>query len=486
MRAARAVMATLGAAVVAMTLTAGASPAAAPCRPGPGASCARADLDGARLQKRNLTGVILTRASLVGARLQGSSLVGADLSRANLSRANLTGADLRGADLSRARLRGATLRKARLGRRGATAGRGSRIAGIPCLKLCTGDLRLADFAGADLSGAVFMQVDLRQTDLRTATLTGAIFAKADLRTAKLDGVNLAGARIQGADLRGASLAGANMKGAEITGTDLRGAVLKGADLSFVRFSADTDLWGVDMNGVDLRGADLSKAKIHPATLHGAKLEGAILPGSLVVRTAITSPRAFSAKLTKGGLTTTCTDVTACEGVGAPNAASTLVVTTSWAGFAFCPDGPVRLTSTDGGATYTGTCTYTASQSMTIRLRENRRITVRVRDLVGDPATIDRVAFEWRAPPTYDLVEATHECTGITACIGEYADGTTVRVLITGSGPYHVPGTASCQGGSPVGDDTMVSAPPWELTCLVDGDGHPLQLTADRELVVTLS
>lgn len=297
---------------------------------------------------------------------------------------------------------------------------------------------------------------------------------------------MADAHFAHVNLGGATLDGANLSNAKFIDTDLRGASLVGANLAGARFGREVDLRGAKLAGADLRGVDLSKVTIELEDLAGARLGGTILPPGLGVQTTVTSARSFSATATTGGISTTCTDATECIAVAAPNGASTLTVTTSWAGFAFCPDGPVRLATSDGGVTYTGTCGYTASQAYTIRLRENRRITVRVQDLVGDPATIDRVAFEWRAPPTYELVEATHECTGITACIGEYADGSTVKVLITGSGPYHVPDIASCSGGTPVGDTTMVSAPPWELTCLVDGDGHPLQLTADRELVVTLS
>lgn len=466
MRGVRVGLAAVSAAIVTMTLTSGASPAAGPCRPGPAASCAGATLDGAKLQRRNLTGATLTRARLVGARLQSAKLVRANLTAANLTRANLTGADLRGATLTRARLRNAILRRARLGRHTTASGRPAAVSAGSCRMICSGGMRGADFRGADMEGVVLLFADLRGADLRSARLVRTHIAGTKLNDARLDGANLSLTTFEDVDLRGASL--------------------RGADLTGARFLRTVDLRGADLAGADLRGVDLSGVQVRPEDLAGARLAGAILPERLVVRTEITSGRPFSATLSTGPITATCTDAISCEGVGAPDTAATVSVTTSWAGFAFCPDGPVRLTSADGGATYTGTCTFSAVQSLTIRLREARGITVRVRDLGGLPATIDRVAFEWREAPGYGLVEPAHACTGVGACIGEYAEGSAVRVLITGSGPYLLPDSASCTGGTPVGGSTMVSAPPWELTCLVDGDGHPLRLDADRELAVTLS
>lgn len=466
------------------TMVGGSLAATAPCRPGPAAACAGADLDGAKLTKKNLTGATLTRASLVGARLQGARLRGAKLARANLTRANLTGADLRGADLSRARLRGAILRKARMGRLGTSTGSGARITAAPCGRnlLCTGRMAGVDLRGADLTGAIIVSADLSGADLRKARAFQVILTAVDLSGAKLDGVDLTGSYLAEINLQGASLAGADLSKVRLeSGVNLQGVSLVGVKLDGAVISE-----GVNLNGADLRGVDLSSATIDPRALSGAKLDGATLPPAIAARTTITSTRAFTAKVIKGDLNTTCTDVTECTAFGAPAAASTLAVTTTWAGFAFCPDGPVRLTTADGGATYTGTCSYSAVAGVTIRIRETRRITVSVKDLIGDPATIDRIAFQWREPTSYDLVEAEHACTGVSACIGDYADGSRVKVVITGSGPYHTPIANSCQGGTPVGESTMVSGPPWQLTCLVGDDGNPLQLSTDRELVLTLS
>ena len=97
------------------------------------------------------------------ANLSGADLSGADLSGANLSGADLSGADLSGADLSRANLPGANL------------------------------------SGANLSGANLFRADL----------SGAYLSGADLFRANLSGADLSGANLPGANLSGADLSGAN-------------------------------------------------------------------------------------------------------------------------------------------------------------------------------------------------------------------------------------------------------------------------------------
>ena len=91
-----------------------------------------ANLDGATLSGANLSGANLSVATLYGANLSGATLYGANLSGANLSRANLDGATLDRANLSGANLSVATLSGANLD--GAT-------------------LSMANLSGANLSGA---------------------------------------------------------------------------------------------------------------------------------------------------------------------------------------------------------------------------------------------------------------------------------------------------------------------------------------------
>jgi uncharacterized protein YjbI with pentapeptide repeats len=456
--------------------TTGAAPTGAPCRPGPAASCAGADLDGARLTGRDLSRANLSRARLVGARLQRAHLVRANLTRANLTRARLRGADLRGAFLVKARLDRADLRGAKLGRlrakgrRGAAANAVGVIAGL-CSPPpgCTGDQRNAKAKDANFSGATLWQ----------ALLAGAHLPGARFTNAKFIGVEFINAKLEGADFTNASL----------DWVDFRGASLVGADFTGATFEGGVDFTGANLHGADLTGADLSESTLTAADLAGAHIDGARLPSYVqnsIPQTKAVAAKSFTATMTRGTTTVTCTNVTECLAAATFGSSWTLKVTTDWAGFAMCPDGPVRLGSTDGGATYTGSCTYTAFQGLTITIRAARTLTIKVEDGIGAPDVMPRIGVQWREPPSYGLVEYEHVCLGASVCIAQYPEGSSIMLVTTGNAPYHVPASASCQGGTTVGDLVMMASPPWELNCLVDGAGHPLPLTTDRLVVLTRS
>jgi len=176
-------------------------------------------------------------ADLYGAYLRERNLSGANLSGAYLRKAELGEADLSGADLS-----GAHLLEARLGR---------------------AYLRKAELSGADLSGA-----DLSEAHLLEARLGGAKLRKANLSEAHLAGAKLRKANLSGADLScGADLSGADLRGAYLSGADLRVVNLRGANLR-----------GADLRVVNLRGANLGGANLMFATLAETNLEGADLTG----------------------------------------------------------------------------------------------------------------------------------------------------------------------------------------------------------------
>jgi hypothetical protein len=79
------------------------------------------------------------------------------------------------------------------------------------------DLRLARFAGLDLS----------RLDLRGADLTGADLTRATLAGTDLTGANLTGVKLDGADLSRADLAYAYLQGASLDHAALAGAHLEG-------------------------------------------------------------------------------------------------------------------------------------------------------------------------------------------------------------------------------------------------------------------
>ena len=66
-----------------------------------------------------------------------------------------------------------------------------------------GDLRIADFRGASLTGSRFFHADCRGADFRTANLNNVLFERSDLR----------GADFRGADFRGAVLNNVRLDGA---------------------------------------------------------------------------------------------------------------------------------------------------------------------------------------------------------------------------------------------------------------------------------
>jgi uncharacterized protein YjbI with pentapeptide repeats len=98
-----------------------------------------------------------------------------------------------------------------------------------------------DFAGADLTNAIFGPRDPREEVLITpmmsladANFKGAILIGADLSRDTLENANFADADLAHANLRGARLGGANFGNANLAGADLTGAETQGAYLKAAR------------------------------------------------------------------------------------------------------------------------------------------------------------------------------------------------------------------------------------------------------------
>ena len=125
------------------------------------------------------------------------------------------------------------------------------------------DLRLADFASADLQGAW----------LDGTRLQGASFTEANLQGASLDGALLQAATLDKAKLQGASLKRAFLQAASLVDANLQGASLKEAWLQ-----------GASLDLVKLQGASLDEAQLQVALLTNARLDGASLVKTLVYRT----------------------------------------------------------------------------------------------------------------------------------------------------------------------------------------------------------
>lgn len=157
----------------------------------------------------------MDQANLAGAALRQRDLSGYHLVGANLQEADLSGAMLNGSNLMRANLRGANLNQAHLQE----------------AQLARADATGGNLAGADLQGA-----NLTEATLISANLEGAVLFAAKLVRASLARATLAGANLIRADLSGARLNHADLTRANLTQADLTGAKFDGANLSGALFA----------------------------------------------------------------------------------------------------------------------------------------------------------------------------------------------------------------------------------------------------------
>ena len=166
------------------------------------------------------------------------------LSYQNFIRADLKEADFRTADLVGVYMNGANLEKANLSESvphlGRLAGANLREADLSKSTLSSADLTGTDLTGANLSGADLHGANLGQAILRDADLTGAKVSEASLTGADLSGANLKRADFGNADLSQANLTGANLVRTLFYRTSLRRANLRGAVLYHTVFG-DCDL-----------------------------------------------------------------------------------------------------------------------------------------------------------------------------------------------------------------------------------------------------
>jgi uncharacterized protein YjbI with pentapeptide repeats len=106
--------------------------------------------------------------------------------------------------------------------------------------------------------------DLKGADLQRRLFRLANWPGADLSGAKLDNSDLAGAILWDVNFSGASMTYTNLSGAQLMGANLSGANLQFAWLLHaqaqnVNFS-DADLTNARVRGMQVQGADLSRVK----------------------------------------------------------------------------------------------------------------------------------------------------------------------------------------------------------------------------------
>jgi uncharacterized protein YjbI with pentapeptide repeats len=290
-----------------------------------GANLERADLSGTILVGANLNSANLEQADLSGAILAGANLKFAKLERAMLIKVDLTGAELEGANLASADLSGAILV-------GANLNYAELSANLCDAMLCWSDLQDANamsalFDNADLTGANLTHTRLSNASFEGANLTGANLNRAHLSEARLEnadlfegnayqlarfyqggkewnewrkgtpegpdlrGVNLGNYFLWDEDLSGGYLARAylgrisgslelRLAGADLTAAILSGANFYNADLEGTNFVFATlvgaELGSAKLANADFTGADLSRARLGSSNLSGARLYRAVL------------------------------------------------------------------------------------------------------------------------------------------------------------------------------------------------------------------
>lgn len=188
-----------------------------------------------------------------------------DFANAKLSKANLRGADLRGSNFRGAKLDRANLTRADLRDIGA--------GGTWTVNPLTGNTELKEgpwirvrAAGANLSGAEFMDGNLSGSTFKNANFSDVFITRTRMAKADLSGANLTRTEIYGSpeDPQAPKQMGRN---------PFKGLKLVRANL--------TDAWlSFDLAGVDLRGATLTRAVLFGATnLDKAKTSGATFCGA---------------------------------------------------------------------------------------------------------------------------------------------------------------------------------------------------------------
>ncbi len=162
-----------------------------------GTNLREADLRAANLRNADLLSANLSEADLTQANLSSANLLGTNLNSANFQNADLTGANLRGAYLGSANLQGAHLNSADL------IGVYLSDANLSQAKLIGANLRTAKLIGAQLTNTDLSESNFTGADLSDANLMGADFTDANLREVSFQRTQFREADLSGADLRGA-------------------------------------------------------------------------------------------------------------------------------------------------------------------------------------------------------------------------------------------------------------------------------------------
>jgi uncharacterized protein YjbI with pentapeptide repeats len=218
--------------------------------------------------------IFVPRMDLDRAKLRGALLLQADLSFMRLSGADFTGAMLNGATFLDSYMRASNLTSAHLGCDYGLAGDSPVCSDLDSADLSHAILVRAKLIDARLTSTVLTKAKLRGADLRGSYMGWSNLTSADLGCFYRAGgkrptcANLAGADLSHAQLRNTILVGANL-GCYIARIDEKRptcANLTGADLSGAHLR-NTILLGANLTAEHLARADLTKARYNSKPIH---------------------------------------------------------------------------------------------------------------------------------------------------------------------------------------------------------------------------
>ena len=204
--------------------------------------------------------------------LRGRDLRFARLDRTDLHQADFTGANLEGASFVQADLRNVTMSCADIDRLLLQGDRkGARCTDAGGADFTRARMNDAKLAGLDLTIAMLDHTVLEGADMRFLVAPGADFTSANLQRVDMSGNSiLHGAVFLTASLQGADLVTAELMLANFINANLQGVILASARLEGARFY-QADLEGADLQNARLFGADLSEARIALVDFRGTML-----------------------------------------------------------------------------------------------------------------------------------------------------------------------------------------------------------------------
>lgn len=183
-----------------------------------GVNLSAANLEGAALNQANLSGTNLENARLTGANLSGADLTKAKIDKSTIfARANLDGAKVDKTTLTSANVAGATLASLDLG---GTDFSGRDLSGID---FRSSNLTGANFTGAKMHGVSLISAKLQEANLTDCDLTGANLLAADINGGRLLRANLSRANLDRAILAEADISGADFFEAQVDNASFKPA-----------------------------------------------------------------------------------------------------------------------------------------------------------------------------------------------------------------------------------------------------------------------